>query len=112
VSVTVGESAIISFGQRSILNVRAQIVQIGCQRGFPVVVVHFTIRKLDVADGEIEDIRMARTFARRRGGQIVFAIRTDLHVNHRMVDQKFSQRNLVMKYGNDLGSDCELVGMQ
>src|SRR5256885_16519970 len=52
VSVTVRKGAIISFGQRSIMNVGAQFVQIGCQRRFEVVVVYFTVCNFDVAVGE------------------------------------------------------------
>ena len=47
-------------------------------------------------DGQIENTGVAAVLARRRLGNITLAFTIDPQVHHRMVDEKFVQRNLAM----------------
>ena len=94
--IVVGNNALVRFGKRREANVCPQIIKIGVQWSLAVVVVDLAVCQLDVFDREIEDAGVTAALARGSRGKIVLAFTTDLEMNHRMSDEKFPQRNLVM----------------
>ena len=53
---------------------------------------------------------LCRNFAWRSGRQIVFSISSDLKVNDGVIDEKFTQRHLLVQSRNDSQADGEFVG--
>src|SRR5436305_7420652 len=110
-AVFVGESAIVALGESYETNVGTEIRQVCVQRSFSVVIKHLAVGELRMSYGKVEDTRVAGAVARRCAGEIVLSILTDLEMDNGMIDQKFPQGNLMMKYGNNFGANREFVRM-
>jgi hypothetical protein len=63
-------------------------------------------------DSQIENAGVAAVFTRRRLRNITLAFTIDPQVHHRVVDEKFVQRNLAMYQGLNLETHCEFVDLQ
>ena len=95
------------------MDVGAEVVEVRVERSLAIVVIHLSAGDPGVLDREIEDARAtAGVLAGRRSGKVVLAVRGDLDVHDRMIDNNLAQRDLAAQSRNNSQLDREFVGMK
>ncbi len=85
-SVSIGKLAIVTFPNGLSFDFDFQIMQLGVQRGFDVVVIDLAMFEQKVLDSEIERIRGGVAIRFRNRRKIRSSILPDLQIHHWMTE--------------------------
>ena len=110
-SVGVSQPSRITLRTRLEARLELQIVKVGVECAFLVVIVDLTLTEHHVTNTEIEDagLALAAALARR---QIGLAVLCNEDVNDRMIDDDIFQVPLTAEERNDLHSDCKVIDLE
>ena len=89
-AIVIGNGPAVASSQTIEVNVGAQIVELGIERSFRVVIVHFPTGQLSVPNRQVEDAGVRCALAWGCNRQVAFACVTDQHVHNRMLDDEFA----------------------
>src|SRR6267143_3602053 len=111
-ATSIGNGAAVPVRQPIEVHFRSKVVEIGVQRNFLIVVVHFSMRKSHMSDGKVEYADLAVALAGRHLREVTPSRTIGLEMRHRVLDQDFPQRDLAVQRRLNLEADRQLVDLE